>query len=417
MLLALLSRLDVVSPTYTSQLRSLDEKLGIRTFSNMLQEIDCEYPSRVFFSGEFLSLTGGPKDLFADHLRIRKYLGVKELGDATFSIHIPLALSFLQPIYHSHNITRLPDQRQLCLATTRDPCGIFESSINSLNALASDYLSKEAHLSKSPIETIRQELALYKISGHVIRESMLSFLEKNICAYANIESESAAIVRHLSWETMIGFPGLFCKQLSEALAIVSIARDPEKILKTLQDMKYQNLLHFHKHNYRPGHSQPNAWRYDLPGTISKRIMAFESYVRYMNLARERPLCGEEECRHGTFELTSKFSRLANSLILNKVQYVPRVDRNLLEFALNKTNVDQSFFADTHIVGLRLPFLTVERMSRAMEPLVNIFVSLSATLQRIWSIHDDLPPPEFSKVDLESAIHYYSEFFRLYESPN
>ena len=47
-------------------------------------------------SGEFNSLTGGPKEIKNNKLWIRKYIGIKELGDITFSIKLPRFFSILK---------------------------------------------------------------------------------------------------------------------------------------------------------------------------------------------------------------------------------------------------------------------------------------------------------------------------------
>ena len=80
--------------------------------------------------------------------------------------------------------------------------------------------------------------------------------------------------------------------------------------------------------------------------------------------------------------SSKFKKLASSVLKNKINFQTSIDPLLKEYALNKTNVDQSSFKDTHIINKDFGFIYIHRMSKSCEQLIEVFKKYSNNLKKI-----------------------------------
>lgn len=377
----------------------IDKVLGEKLLNNLQTRIQSKNASDIVFSGEFKSLMGGPKQIDQNgDIWIRKYIGILGAGDAIFSIRLPILFSALLKFFHSHDpfsekvIQHYVNKESSFTFTKRHPCGVFESSINSLNALSSEYISTTHPLSGIEQERIRHKLALHKITTPHIRESMLAYLESKMAAQARMEEHiktnlSDVKTLTIQWEEIISdeaecFTEIdnFCKHLTDA------KRPSSKII--FQDMKFKNDLQFHLHNFRPGHASVINWQNALPlelalrleekalksGYVSKKVLDF--YERKLP-----PL------KHEISDFSLKKNEIGAFEKLN-LAYTPiDIPNDLLCFSLNKTNVDQSYFSKDFIIDKRYGNnLKVERMSHEVETyLDDAFEHLSCNLYQIEQI--------------------------------
>ena len=101
----------------------------------------------LIFNANFHHPLGGPNWIDEDRktLCVRKYIGVKGLGDATFIISLPLEFILHHEIPHSHGPLK-PWREQYPDATVfhsvRAAAGTINSAVHSINALTSEYLQR-----------------------------------------------------------------------------------------------------------------------------------------------------------------------------------------------------------------------------------------------------------------------------------
>ena len=107
------------------------------------------------------------------------------------------------PLYHT--VDDSIAKRKCNIFTFRHPCGIYESSINSFNALTSEYLQTLNKTDKEE-ENIRRQLALHKICSQPIREAMIKYLSDNMMTYSNYYEKFSENIQNLSWEFLYNNP-------------------------------------------------------------------------------------------------------------------------------------------------------------------------------------------------------------------
>lgn len=375
-----LYKLGFFNHAQTNELETIDKDLGELIYSPITSEIKENLTEDITLSGEFSSLTGGPKQLKNGQLWVRKYIGLGKLGDITLSIKIPDIFACLCPLYHSHTVDDSIAKRKCNIFSLRHPCGIYESSINSFNALTSEYLQT---LNKTDIEeeNIRRQLALHKICSQPIRESMIKYLSDNMMTYSNYYEKFSENIQNLSWEGFLYNNSKNANNLIKVFNQFGIKKSILEIDQVIKESKYRNLLQFHKHNYRPGHAMLTGWVTELPLIIIKEIENLKSYRNYIELLDEGfPNCSM--LNEGSL-LNSKFSKLSNTILKLNSSFDTNIDPLLKEYALNKTNVDQSSFKNSHIVNHDCGLIYVHRMSKSCKNFIKSFEMFSDKLNDIF----------------------------------
>ena len=409
--IATIYKLGFFDNAQTNALETIDKELGKQIYSPIISIIAEGLKENITLSGEFSSLTGGPKQLIEGKLWIRKYIGLGNLGDITLSIKIPEIFACLCPIYHSHTIDKSISRRKCNIFTFRHPCGIYESSINSFNALTSEFL-QTLQTTDQGEENIRRQLALHKICSQTIRESMINYLSENMMCYANYYKDFQKSIEKLSWEGFLYKSSKNAETLMKVFNKFGINKSIEEIIQVIDESKYRNLLQFHKHNYRPGHAMLTGWITELPPNIIKEIENLESYKKYIEILDDSfPNCS----KLNTLSLSnSKFRKLADEILKFNSSFDTDINPLLKEYALNKTNVDQSSFKESHIVNQDYGLIYIHRMSKGCNKFINSFKIFSENLNKTFEkldtnfkytnpkgIYQDYP-------DLNEAISFAKE---------
>ena len=206
--------------------------------------------SNLVIAPEFQLLVGGPKWLSKEDTemaRVRKYIGIKGMGDFLAILTFPKYAMDYYPVIHSHNHPDrwLKDEYysdHIKFASVRDPIDIINSSVFSLNALTGDYIDK--HL-KEDSNTIREKLGLYKLTD-------LNFLEGLINPLLDYLKEFIIVYDHyfvMKWEDLITKPKKTIASISENAGISTSEIAANKIW---EHMKYKNQTTHHRHNFRKG---------------------------------------------------------------------------------------------------------------------------------------------------------------------
>lgn len=214
----------------------------------------------IFVSGEFSSLMGGPKWLDKENRDVccvRKYIGVKGVGDLTMVIFLPkYVIEFLE-ICNSHyspalwiNDSFYGDHKRF--SSIRNPLDCITSAMFSLNALTSEYLQRYNITEHMPL---REKLGASKLSDlNFFRSIMVHYLD-----YCKEFLEVRDEYRTIRWEDLIYSPEETIGNIAR-LAEIEIGNDvPKKVwsyiqfLDTWSKSGIVKLLDyvrptFHKHN-------------------------------------------------------------------------------------------------------------------------------------------------------------------------
>ena len=285
----------------------------------------------LLYNANFRYVAGGPKWLKEgdpDTACFRKYIGVRGMGDFTLVTSHPRELLDMDAVVHSHSDPGLwllhPGYRDYAkYASVRNPVGILNSAVFSLNALASEYIQKFV-----PPELdnhgLREQLAHYKLTDLDFYEGLVRFLAPYLREFLR-HRRGYTVMR---WEDLITEPVPTIRRLGKAAGIEVTEAFARKIWARLDHV---NLTQAHKHNYRPGAGAVGDW---------KRWLVNE----HLEIAR----------RHGLEDIAvelgyGEFARLDESRYTPFQQQVAGFirrgevcreffDRDLFTFAFNKSNL-------------------------------------------------------------------------------
>lgn len=145
-----LRRFHGIQPTNqisANRLRSMEHFRATvpKAINNVLEKSGLS--QSLIFNPNFHHLLGGPNwiDEGKKTLCVRKYVGLKGFGDATYIISLPLDFILNHEIPHSHGPLG-PWREQYPDATVfhsvRSAAGTINSAVHSINALTSEYLQR-----------------------------------------------------------------------------------------------------------------------------------------------------------------------------------------------------------------------------------------------------------------------------------
>jgi hypothetical protein len=214
----------------------------------------------LLYNANFRYVIGGPKWLkegAPDTACFRKYIGVRGMGDFTLVTSHPRELLDMDEVVHSHSHPGLwlehPASRDYVrYASVRNPIGILNSAVFSLNALASEYIQKFVPPERDN-HRLREQLALYKFTDLDFFEGLVRFLAPYL----------RELLRHrdgytvMRWEDLITQPLLTIRRLGAAAGIEVSDAGARDIWARLDHV---NLTQAHKHNYRPGAGIVGDWK-------------------------------------------------------------------------------------------------------------------------------------------------------------
>lgn len=217
----------------------------------------------LLFNATFRDVAGGPKWLDPERPEracFRKYIGVRGMGDFTLVTSHPRELLEIYPVVHSHSNPGLlaTDPGYGCyakFASLRNPAGVINSSCYSINALASEYLTRfrpqDAHS-----DELRRQLALYKLTDLDFFSGLITPLKSYLLEYLACRDRYC----EMKWEDLIAEPGATIARLAAAAGVTLDHTVAEGMWEVLRD---RNLTGAHGHNYRRGHGRVGEWRGSL----------------------------------------------------------------------------------------------------------------------------------------------------------
>lgn len=283
---------------------------------------------RLFYNKEFSILVGGPKWISPtdpDSVCIRKYLGIKGEGDFTFILHLPRWVLAFDEIIHSHShpsrwvgMADYADFRKF--ASIRNPIDIVHSSVFSINALASEYIQRELKLGE---HEIRRELALNKLTNPAVIAGLVAFLKNYLDEFIPVASEYHYLMR---WEDLIQVP---TREIQRIAAAAGLPVDADYAARVWSELEHRNLTRYHLHSFRRGVLED--WQLNITNSHLK-VFEEAGFGKYLERFGYEPIRYFDESNY------TPDQKLIEEHIRRGQLYVENLDRDVITFAFNKTNI-------------------------------------------------------------------------------
>jgi len=255
---------DHQSPSHLTVLRYFVDNLGEHLSRTIIATFaDNGITDDLVFSPMFYPLIGGPKWIWEEDPRfacIRKYIGVRGMGDFTLIVKLPRKLMECDTVVHSHTHpsiwSNLPDfQKHTKFAAVRNPCGALNSAVFSINAISSQYI--QLFISpENDNDQLRQHIAKFKLTNLEFFKGITDFYSDYLQEF--IDCRNHFIL--MRWEDLIQNPQ------KTILALAHSAGVPLKKWQAAiiwRRMRYRNLTGPHRHNFRKGKGIVGDWKTSL----------------------------------------------------------------------------------------------------------------------------------------------------------
>jgi len=298
------------------------------------------YDTDVIFNENFRILLGGPEWLDMEHpdrACIRKYIGVRGIGDFTLVIALPKEVLDCDTIVHSHVSPDLWPRdpcygEHLRYASIRNPIGMINSSMFSINALASEYMQRFSPADADQSAT-RRDLALYKFTDM----TFFAGVARHYLGYLKTYLEFRESYHEMRWENFVTRPTETIRQLA---AHAGIDIDDETAANMWSHMSNRNLTGAHLHNYRPGAGRPDDWKDTITNVHLSvlRDMGFDPILKSL---------GYDAIPTLDASVYTEFQKKVSQMLERGHVFNDFPDRTLFRFAFNKSNIDSSEFQFKH----------------------------------------------------------------------
>ena len=284
---------------------------------------------QIIFNKNFQSLLGGPNWIESKenkYVCIRKYIGIKDEGDLTLIIALPINFLDYHFIPHSHGPYEPWMEKNLKFASIRNPLGTINSACHSINALTSEYLQNFfGHLSVNETNLIREKLAISKLSNMKIFNAMITPMKINFEELLSYKRNFCIT----KWEDIITKPIETIIKVSTDLGLRINKKESEKIWDKL---KFKNLTGKHQHNFRQEGAKVGS---ELKCVTNHHIEILKNHgfdeickeLKYENLKFI------DENNYNDFQKKLSFS-ISKDKPINEID-----DKDLDGFAFQKSNID------------------------------------------------------------------------------
>jgi hypothetical protein len=263
----------------------------------------------------------------------RKYIGVRGMGDFSLVTRHPRVVLDHDAIVHSHTnpaywLASPPYDSYAHFASVRHPCGIINSALFSLNALASEYIQRFLPPGQDNDE-MRQTLALYKFTD-------LSFFRGIAKFYANWFRDFMPVRNRFTlmrWEDLMQEP---VTTISTLAASAGLPISEGHAMEIWARLDHVNLTGAHKHNYRSGKGVVGDWRNWMTNHHIQilRDAGLEEVAQAFGYS---PFPILEEKAY------SPFQREIDQFIRKGKVFTDHPDLELFGFAFNKSNLVSDHF--------------------------------------------------------------------------
>lgn len=285
------------------------------------------------YNGEFDLLVGGPKwinPLNKNECIIRKYIGIKDNGDFTFLLYLPKSALNYDRVVHSHYypkswINNNDYNDYVKLASLRNPMGIINSAVFSINAITSEYITK--YINDFNEDEFREIMALYKLTDLDLFDGLVRFLKDYLDEFIPIMDQFCVI----KWEDIINNP---IETIQFIAKKIDVEIDDQEAKRIWDKLDHKNLPKHHLFNFRKGHGIVGEWKQRL---TNHHIKIFEKY----NFNEYLKILGYEELQYFNEENYTDFQKEIDSHIKAGTICNRITDENLFKFCWNKSNISKT----------------------------------------------------------------------------
>jgi len=286
--------------------------------------------SNYMYNGEFDLLVGGPKWINPENKEecvVRKYIGIKDDGDFTFLIYLPKNALDYDRVVHSHyhpkswiDDSYYDDYTKL--ASIRNPMGVINSAVFSINAITSEYITK--YIKDFDEDEFREIMALYKLTDLELFDGLVRFLKSYLDDFIPIMDKFNMI----KWEDIITHPHQTIKKIANIIDVDVTDENVEDIWKQLDHV---NIPKYHLFNFRKGFGIVGEWKQRL---TNHHLEIFKKYDfdKYLDILGYEPITKFDESKY------TDFQKIVNTSINNGKIYNKITDDNLFKFCWNKSNI-------------------------------------------------------------------------------
>jgi hypothetical protein len=330
--------------------------------------------SNLVISPEFQLLVGGPKWLDKENhemAHVRKYIGIKNMGDFLAVLSIPKYAMDYDRVIHSHYH---PDRwladsyyrDHIKFASIRNPIDVLNSSVFSLNALTGDYIDKNV---KEDSNRIREKLGLYKLTDLNFLEGLINPLLDYFECFIKVKEQYFS----MRWEDLINDGGKTIFTISQK-AVLPIS---ESAAHTIwENMKFKNQTAHHRHNFRKG--VVNDWENNM---INEHL----EIIKERGMEKYMQALGYGKIKYQDKKNYTPFQKQVEKYINAGKIYEEFDDPDLFMFAFNKSNFRSSKYDFVSYTNGGL--VEVERSSIKNELLLKGF--LDAIEEKLRTINESI----------------------------
>jgi len=285
------------------------------------------------YNGEFDLLVGGPKWINPqnyDECVVRKYLGVKDEGDFTFLLYLPKSALEFNQVVHSHYNPKIwvEDsyyEKYLKFASIRNPMGTLNSSLFTINAITSEYITK--YMQDFDEEDLREKMALYKSTDLNMFKGLVDWLKSYFEEFIPVKDKYEIV----SWEEIIATPVETILRVASSLEIEIPKEDAQKLWDKLD---HRNLLEYHNFNYRKGGGVVGEWKQRFTNHHLK-ILEDAGFNKYLEMFGYEKISYVDESEYTPYQKRVA-SYIEKGEVCNEIE-----DENLFIFNWNKSNIAQT----------------------------------------------------------------------------
>jgi len=330
--------------------------------------------SNMVIAPGFQLLVGGPKWLSKENTemaKVRKYIGIKGLGDFLAVLSIPKYAMDYYHVIHSHNH---PDlwledryyEDHIKFASIRNPIDIINSSVFSLNALTGDYIDNHLHEDSN---AIREKLGLYKLTDLNFLEGLINPLLDYLKSFVQVRDRYVV----MKWENLITEEGKTIFSIAESAGLSVKEATAEKMW---DKMKYKDQTADHRHNFRKG--VIGDWQNHLTNEHLEIIKGY-GFEEYMEVF------GYGKIQYQNRKAYTPFQQKVEKYIKTRQIYNEIDDPDLFMFAFNKSNFRSKKYDFVRYTNNGL--VEIERSSIKDEKLFNGF--MDAVGKRLRPINESI----------------------------
>jgi len=282
------------------------------------------------YNGEFDLLVGGPKWINQDNYDecvIRKYIGIKDNGDFTFLLYLPKKALNYDRVVHSHYFPKswidddyYSDYNKF--VSIRNPIGILNSAVFSINAITSEYITR--YIDDFNEDEFREVMALYKLTDLDLFEGLVKFLINYLDELLQVREHFTEI----KWEDIIQHPHETIKYVAQKL---DVSLDEEQIKDIWQQLDHINIPKYHLYNFRKGFGIVGEWKNRLTNH-HLRILEKYNFNKYLDAFNYDKIEYFDESKYSDFQKIVN-NHIDENKICNNI-----TDDNLFKFCWNKSNI-------------------------------------------------------------------------------